>query len=54
MDRLGALAESGKILDVKSKFFTFVLLNVLNWARTGSSTQSAADLCYGLWVPCLF
>jgi hypothetical protein len=32
-----------------ASFYTFALLNVLNWARTGSFTQSlsAADLYFG-------
>ena len=34
---------------VNSYFYTFALLNVLNWARNGSFMQSlsAADLGYG-------
>ncbi len=38
-------------IGVNSIFYTFALLNVSNWTRTGSFMQrlSAADLGYGLW-----
>jgi hypothetical protein len=46
------LVQRQLFIYVNSYFYTFALLNVLNWARTGSFTQSlsAADLGYGLWI----